>query len=278
MNLQERVRDQNKKSQMGRSPCCSKEGLNKGPWTADEDKLLTDYMKARGEGKWGKVPKETGIKRCWKSCRLRWLNYLRPDIKRGNITHDEEDLIIRLHKLLGNRWSLIAGRLPGRTDNEIKNYWNSILAKREQNNEKSAITRVEVDEARNTDIVRAKASQDKSMDGNLVKGIAAESHSSDGLVASTCREENSMDLLMDFNVGDISLLDFLDSEFTELIHDSEILFNMNSVTEADATNEFSYNDTRLSPEKMVETGWSPSDYILGAGVDSDFRSLASFLE
>jgi myb proto-oncogene protein len=45
---------------MGRSPCCSKEGLNKGPWTADEDKLLTDYMKARGEGKWGKVPKETG--------------------------------------------------------------------------------------------------------------------------------------------------------------------------------------------------------------------------
>jgi hypothetical protein len=152
------------------------------------------------------------------------------------------------------------------------------LAKREQNNEKSAITRVEVDEARNTDIVRAKASQDKSMDGNLVKGIAAKSHSSDGLAASTCREENSMDLLMDFNVGDISLLDFLDSEFTELIHDSEILFNMNSVTEGDATNEFSYNDTRLSPEKMVETGWSPSDYILGAGVDSDFRSLASFLE
>ncbi|KAB1215514.1 Transcription factor MYB3 [Morella rubra] len=68
--------------------------------------------------------------RCGKSCRLRWMNYLRPDIKRGNITTDEEDLIIRLHSLLGNRWSLIAGRLPGRTDNEIKNYWNSHISKR----------------------------------------------------------------------------------------------------------------------------------------------------
>ncbi|KAH7523873.1 hypothetical protein FEM48_Zijuj06G0058200 [Ziziphus jujuba var. spinosa] len=74
--------------------------------------------------------KMQGLKRCGKSCRLRWLNYLRPDIKRGNISHDEEELIIRLHKLLGNRWSLIAGRLPGRTDNEIKNYWNTTLCKK----------------------------------------------------------------------------------------------------------------------------------------------------
>ncbi|KAL9273404.1 Transcription factor MYB1-like protein [Drosera capensis] len=72
------------------------------------------------------------LKRCGKSCRLRWLNYLRPDIKRGNITRDEDDLIVRLHKLLGNRWSLIAGRLPGRTDNEIKNYWNTNLSKKIQ--------------------------------------------------------------------------------------------------------------------------------------------------
>lgn len=71
-----------------------------------------------------------GLLRCGKSCRLRWMNYLRPDIKRGNISPDEDDLIIRLHSLLGNRWSLIAGRLPGRTDNEIKNYWNTHLSKR----------------------------------------------------------------------------------------------------------------------------------------------------
>ncbi|XP_015060828.1 myb-related protein 308-like [Solanum pennellii] len=117
---------------MGRKPCCSKEGLNKGAWTPLEDKILMDYIKVHGEGKWRNLPKGAGLKRCGKSCRLRWLNYLRPDIKRGNISPDEEDLIIRLHKLLGNRWSLIAGRLPGRTDNEIKNYWNTNIGRRLQ--------------------------------------------------------------------------------------------------------------------------------------------------
>ncbi|GAB4838021.1 hypothetical protein Ancab_027548 [Ancistrocladus abbreviatus] len=117
---------------MGRRPCCAKEGLNRGAWTAIEDQILIDYIKTHGEGSWRNLPKRAGLKRCGKSCRLRWLNYLRPDIKRGNITDDEEDLIIRLHKLLGNRWSLIAGRLPGRTDNEIKNYWNTNLRKKVQ--------------------------------------------------------------------------------------------------------------------------------------------------
>ncbi|KAJ4792762.1 Myb transcription factor [Rhynchospora pubera] len=115
---------------MGRRPCCAKEGLNRGAWTAIEDKILVSYIKTHGEGKWRDVPQRAGLKRCGKSCRLRWLNYLRPDIKRGNISHEEEELIIRLHKLLGNRWSLIAGRLPGRTDNEIKNYWNTTLGKK----------------------------------------------------------------------------------------------------------------------------------------------------
>ncbi|KAJ4978898.1 hypothetical protein NE237_009678 [Protea cynaroides] len=116
---------------MGRKPCCSKEeGLNRGGWSSLEDKVLTDYIRVNGEGKWRHLPKKAGLKRCGKSCRLRWLNYLRPGIKRGNITQDEEELIVRLHKLLGNRWSLIAGRLPGRTDNEIKNYWNTTLSKK----------------------------------------------------------------------------------------------------------------------------------------------------
>ncbi|XP_010933845.1 uncharacterized protein [Elaeis guineensis] len=115
---------------MGRAPCCSKVGLHKGPWTEREDELLTNYIQCHGEGNWRHLPQKAGLLRCGKSCRLRWMNYLRPDIKRGNIGPEEEDLIIRLHSLLGNRWSLIAGRLPGRTDNEIKNYWNSHLSKR----------------------------------------------------------------------------------------------------------------------------------------------------
>ncbi|CAM8960975.1 unnamed protein product [Rhodiola kirilowii] len=125
---------------MGRSPCCAKIGLNRGAWTVLEDTTLTDYIQIHGEGKWKQLPKNAGLKRCGKSCRLRWLNYLRPDIKRGNISEDEAELIVRLHKLLGNRWSLIAGRIPGRTDNEIKNYWNTNLSKKSASSSEMATT------------------------------------------------------------------------------------------------------------------------------------------
>ncbi|XP_057494504.1 transcription factor MYB1 [Actinidia eriantha] len=105
-------------------------GMRKGAWTEEEDKLLKKCIEKYGEGKWHQVPLRSGLNRCRKSCRMRWLNYLRPNINRGNFTADEVDLIIRLHKLLGNRWSLIAGRLPGRTSNDVKNYWNTHLQKK----------------------------------------------------------------------------------------------------------------------------------------------------
>ncbi|KAB2623678.1 transcription factor WER-like [Pyrus ussuriensis x Pyrus communis] len=117
---------------MGRKPAGDTDGLKRGAWCAEEDEVLTDYVKTHGEGQWRHVAKKAGLNRSGKSCRLRWLNYLKPGVKRGNISPEEEDLIIRLHKLLGNRWSLIAGRLPGRTDNEIKNFWNISLSKRIQ--------------------------------------------------------------------------------------------------------------------------------------------------
>ncbi|KAJ8773850.1 hypothetical protein K2173_008313 [Erythroxylum novogranatense] len=113
-----------------KTPCCTKVGLKRGPWTPEEDELLVSYIKKEGEGRWRTLPKRSGLLRCGKSCRLRWMNYLRPSVKRGQIVPDEEDLILRLHRLLGNRWSLIAGRIPGRTDNEIKNYWNTHLSKK----------------------------------------------------------------------------------------------------------------------------------------------------
>ncbi|KAL9308395.1 Transcription factor MYB32 [Arabidopsis thaliana] len=105
---------------MGRSPCCEKAHMNKGAWTKEEDQRLIDYIRNHGEGSWRSLPKSAGLLRCGKSCRLRWINYLRPDLKRGNFTDGEEQIIVKLHSLFGNKWSLIAGKLPGRTDNEIK--------------------------------------------------------------------------------------------------------------------------------------------------------------
>lgn len=115
---------------MGRQPCCDKVGLKKGPWTAEEDRKLISFILTNGQCCWRAVPKLAGLLRCGKSCRLRWTNYLRPDLKRGLLTEQEEKLVIDLHAQLGNRWSKIASHLPGRTDNEIKNHWNTHIKKK----------------------------------------------------------------------------------------------------------------------------------------------------
>ncbi|GAV79159.1 Myb_DNA-binding domain-containing protein, partial [Cephalotus follicularis] len=115
---------------MGRHSCCYKQKLRKGLWSPEEDEKLLNYINKHGHGCWSSVPKLAGLQRCGKSCRLRWINYLRPDLKRGAFSQQEENLIVELHEVLGNRWSQIAAQLPGRTDNEIKNLWNSSIKKK----------------------------------------------------------------------------------------------------------------------------------------------------
>ncbi|KAE8699660.1 MYB108 protein [Hibiscus syriacus] len=103
--------------------------VRRGPWTEEEDSVLKTYVNIHGEGRWNSVARYSGLRRTGKSCRLRWLNYMRPEIKRGNISLQEQLLILELHSRWGNRWSKIAQHLPGRTDNEIKNYWRTRVQK-----------------------------------------------------------------------------------------------------------------------------------------------------
>ncbi|XP_006340126.1 transcription factor RAX2-like [Solanum tuberosum] len=116
---------------MGRAPCCDKANVKRGPWSPEEDAKLKDFIHKFGTaGNWIALPQKAGLRRCGKSCRLRWLNYLRPNIKHGDFSDEEDRVICNLYANIGSRWSIIAAQLPGRTDNDIKNYWNTKLKKK----------------------------------------------------------------------------------------------------------------------------------------------------
>ncbi|KAG9150750.1 hypothetical protein Leryth_002911 [Lithospermum erythrorhizon] len=94
---------------MGRAPCCDKNSVKKGPWAPEEDAKLKDYIETHGfAGNWIALPPKIGLKRCGKSCRLRWLNYLRPNIKHGGFTEEEDKIICNLYISIGSRWVFLS--------------------------------------------------------------------------------------------------------------------------------------------------------------------------
>lgn len=249
---------------MGRSPCCA-EGVNKGAWSLQEDQILINFIQTHGQGKWRSLPQKAGLKRCGKSCRLRWLNYLRPDIKRGDISADEEDLIIRLHGLLGNRWALIAKRLPGRTDNEIKNYWNTNLAKKFHGKKSKLPMNPKPVEDKNPIEKSKMKAQSKSINQSETSIPPQEFR------LSTSQNENlvpvdddSFNFLMEIDVGDVFIPD-MDFSYTQ---GDQMNFHMSNI------NHVMGEENDLSPSEDD----SVHEHEMKCVFSSELKRVASFLE
>ncbi|CAK8572636.1 unnamed protein product [Lathyrus sativus] len=217
---------------MGRHSCCYKQKLRKGLWSPEEDEKLLRHITKYGHGCWSSVPKQAGLQRCGKSCRLRWINYLRPDLKRGTFSQDEENLIVELHAVLGNRWSQIAAQLPGRTDNEIKNLWNSCLKKKLRQKGIDPVTHKPLSEVENNGEENSK-SQEKTRpelllsspnELNLLKSESSKSDAASSYEQRTSSSISPKDYALEME-GSCNKEFFIDRFMTSNSHHSDLMGN-----------------------------------------------------
>ncbi|ONK71747.1 uncharacterized protein A4U43_C04F11950 [Asparagus officinalis] len=241
----------------GRAPCCAKVGLNKGSWTPEEDMRLITYIHKYGHGNWRALPRLAGLLRCGKSCRLRWINYLRPDIKRGNFTEEEEDTIIKLHGVLGNKWSKIASCLPGRTDNEIKNVWNTHLKKRLTPKDRKSQQKLEEDPSSPSSVTTASVScsdegSSKTDKERAETTVEANNESIEMRDQETSKVEipvepnlDFWDVFQDCSVSDVGLKDeYSLADLPEIMIEPEILNMINDDLDVAANTAAAANDHR----------------------------------
>ncbi|KAM7269849.1 hypothetical protein ACFE04_025346 [Oxalis oulophora] len=208
--------------------CCDKSKVKKGRWSRQEDSILVTHIETHGHQKWTLVPKFAGLERCGKSCRLRWINYLRPNLKRGNFTKKEEETIINLKSSWGNKWSKIAAKLPGRTANEIKNLWNNHLKKRLPQSHKTNIHKKQTQENSSTSASKAFSST-ASASTNLINSpitISVQSAVGNNIPEEVSNKPNDQIVSIEkFNMEGIHGVNNKQEEVKNIVNDDKIVKN-----------------------------------------------------
>ncbi|KAL1312849.1 transcription repressor MYB6 [Arachis ipaensis] len=257
---------------MGRHSCCYKQKLRKGLWSPEEDEKLLRHITKYGHGCWSSVPKQAGLQRCGKSCRLRWINYLRPDLKRGTFSQEEENLIIELHAVLGNRWSQIAAQLPGRTDNEIKNLWNSCLKKKLRQRGIDPVTHKPLSELseEKSQIQEKALSNDNEL--NLLRSES--SNKSDG--ASSYDHQQQQQQQQQQGFVPTSEMEGSSSTNKDIFLDTTTRFMANTCSDFMGNYNMSYASSS-SNVTVTDNNWFTQTSRPSFDINSDFTSSSSFL-